>query len=314
MRAGRVESMQADEKTEKRKKRAWAYVIKYAIITLGGIVYALGVSLFLDPNNVAAGGVTGISIVLHHLLAPYVPWLDTAVLIVLINVPLFILGAVFFGKGFVLSTMYATLSSSLFIELFKHTVLPHIPMIDRLVAAIIGGVLFGLGMGLIFKMGSTTGGTDIIIKLLRKKFRYIRIGFISVTLDFTIVCISTIVFRDFELACYTLISIAIFSFVFDMVIYGGNSAKMIYIIADNEKSPLICEKLLHELDLGATYLDGEGAYSGDKRRIIMCVAKSMTYPRLRDVVKEIDPHAFMIVSSAKEIYGEGYKDHNTEEI
>ena len=306
--------MQERENKEQRTKSIAAFLIKYAVITLSCAVYAVGIALFLDPNRVASGGVTGIAIVLSSLLTPHIPWLDTAVLIVLINVPLLILSAVFFGKRFVVSTLYSTLVSSLFIELFKHTVLPHVPPIDRLVAALIGGVLFGCGLGMIFKMGSTTGGTDIVIKILHKKFRYLRFGMISFTIDATIVGVSALIFRDFELTCYTLLSIVVFSVSFDAVVYGGSSAKLIYIITNDEKARLICDKLLHELGLGVTYLDGEGAYTGDKRRIMMCAAKTMMYPRLRDVVKEIDPKAFMIVSSAKEIYGEGYKDHNTEEI
>lgn len=290
------------------------FLIRYLIITGGCMIYALGVSLFLDPNDVAAGGVTGISIVLSYLITPHVSWLDTALFIVLLNVPMFILGIVFFGKRFALSTMYSTLVSSGFIKLFKYTLLPCVPQIDRLVAGIIGGALFGVGLGLVFRMGSTTGGTDVILKLLRKRFRYIRIGVFSMTLDTIIVGVAAVVFRDFRLACYTVISIAVFTFLFDAVIYGGNAAKMAYIITTADKSALLCDKILNELEVGATIVDGQGAYSGSDRHIILCVVKTMHYPRLRDVVKEVDPSAFMIVSSAQEIYGEGYKPHNSEEV
>lgn len=297
----------------KNKALVLSVLKRYSVIVLGCIIYSLGVALFLDPNSLASGGVTGIAIILNYVIG--VKFLNTGVLIIIINVPLFILGAVFFGKKFALSTLFATLVSSGLIELWNLLLKKYLPIThDTLISALIGGALFGLGLGLIFRMGSTTGGTDIIVKILRKKFRYIRTGVISMIIDVCIIAISAIIFKDFELACYTVISIAVFTFAFDWVLYGGNSAKLIYIISTNEKSKLICDRVLKELDIGATYIDGEGAYTGNEKRIIMCAIKSFIYPRLRDVVKEIDPNAFMIVSSAKEIYGEGYKNHTDEEL
>lgn len=284
-------------------------VKKYGVITLGCVIYSLGVALFLDPLNIAAGGVTGIAIVLNFLTG-----FDTGLLIIIINVPLFILGAIFFGWRFALSTLFSTVLSSLLIELWNYTLADYIPVLDNvLLSALAGGSLFGVGLGLIFRMGSTTGGTDIIVKILRKKFRYIRTGVISLIIDIVIVAAATVVYRDFELTCYTIISIVVFTALFDLVLYGGSSAKMIYIITSDEKARAICDRILVELDVGATYVDGEGAYTGNDRRIIMCALKNFLYPKLRDVVKEIDPYAFMIVTSAKEIYGEGYKTHNCSE-
>lgn len=283
---------------------------RYSVILLGCVMYSLGVALFLDPVNLAAGGVTGIAIVLSYLTG----W-DTGLLIILINVPLFILGAIFFGRNFTLSTLFSTIVSSLLIELWNFALKDFIPFFnDVLLNALLGGTLFGIGLGLIFRMGSTTGGTDIIVKILRKKFRYLRTGVISLIIDIVIVACATAVYRDFELACYTVISIVIFTSIFDRVLYGGNSAKMIYIISTDDKARLICDKILKELDVGATYIEGEGAYTGSERRIIMCAIKNFLYPKLRDVVRETDPNAFMIVSSAKEIYGEGYKGHNDDEV
>ena len=290
------------------KKTVKQILTKYGIITLGCIIYSLGISLFLDPYKLAAGGVYGISVIINHLLSPYINWLDTGMLIIALNIPLFILGAVFFGKKFIISTIYSTVLSGGLIsllEFYTNTA----PIIDnKLISALIGGALFGLGLGLIFRMGSTTGGTDIIVRILRKKFRYIRTGFISMCIDFTIVLISTLVMKDIEHGCYTVISIVIFTSLFDWVLSGGNSAKLIYIISTEEKSKIICDRLLKELDVGATYIDGEGAYTGESKRIIMCATKNFLYPKLRDIVHEVDPHAFTIVSSANEVYGEGYKE------
>ena len=168
-------------------------------------------------------------------------------------------------------------------------------------------------MGLIYKMGSTTGGTDILVKVLRKKFRYIKIGMISLTIDIIIIGISFIIFKDFTLLFYTALSLVVMSLSLDWVLYGTESAKLMYIITDGEHAPKICEKILSELDVGATLVDGEGAYTGNEKQIIMCAIKKTQYTKLCDFIHEIDPRAFTIVSSAKEIYGEGYNSHKDNE-
>lgn len=289
------------------------FLKKYCVITLGCIIYSLGVTLFLNANNLASGGVTGIAIILDYVIN--VKFLSTGVLIIIINVPLFILGAIFFGKNFTLSTLFSTLLSSGLIEVWEIAFGKYLPITQNvLISAVIGGTLFGLGLGLIFRMGSTTGGTDIPVKILRKKFRFIKTGVISMAIDVCIIAVSALIFKDFELACYTVISIVVFTLTFDWVLYGGNSAKLVYIISTDEKSALISDRILKELDIGATYVDGEGAYTGNDKRIIMCAVKNFLYPKLRDIVKDADPEAFMIVSSAKEIYGEGYKNHNDDDL
>lgn len=297
------------------KAIVFAVLKKYAIILFGCLLYSLGIALFLDPFRLAAGGVTGISIILHSLISPYAPWLTTGIIILVLNVPLFILGAIFFGKWFMLSTIFATAVSSGLINLWTFVLESYVIIPDNLLLnALFGGALYGLGLGIIFKMGSTTGGTDIIVKILRKKFRYIHTGMISMAIDIMIVGVSALVFRDMELLGYTIISIIVFTFLFDWVLYGGNSAKLVYIITTAEKSPMICDCILKELDITATLFDGKGAYTGSDRRIILCAIKSFSFPKLRDVVRQNDANAFMIVTSAKEIYGEGYVAHNDEEL
>lgn len=304
------------------KKKALDYLKKYSLIVLGCIIYSLGVSFFLDANNIASGGVTGIAIIIRYLLG-YTPVTDflseellTGILIVVINIPLFIIGFIFIGKEFTLSSLFATVFSSALIEVWNILLekFIHHAVTDTLIAAVVGGVLFGAGLGLIFRMGSSTGGTDIIVKLLRKKFRYINTAIISMIIDIIIVCCSFAVFRDFNLLCYTIISIVLFTVGFDAVLYGGNSAKLVYIISVEDKAQIICDRIVKELEVGATVTDGKGAYTGDNKRMIMCAIKNFLYPKLRDVVKECDPAAFMVVTSAKEIYGEGYKNHTDEEL
>ena len=298
----------------KNKESVKKTLIKYAVITIGCLFYSFGVGVFLDPNNIASGGVTGIAIILSYLIGPSA-WLNTGILIIFINVPLMILGAVFFGRKFIISTIYSTVVSSLMIDLWQYVLKDALPLTDDLlIASVIGGVLFGLGIGIIFRMGSSTGGTDIVVKILRKKFRHVKTGMISMSIDMVIIAVSGIIFKNFELTCYTAVSIAMLTLMFDGVLYGGNSAKLVYIITDEEKANEMCEKILKELDIGATFVNGEGAYTGKSKKIIFCAIKNFLYPKLRDIVREVDPHAFTIVSSAKEIYGEGYKNHTDDDL
>lgn len=280
---------------------------KYCLITIGCIIFSLGIALFLDANKIASGGVSGLAIILAHIT----PLDRTGVWIIILNVPLFILGAVAFGRNFIISTLYSTIVSSLFIELFNFLLKDYLPLTDDIIiAGVIGGALMGLGIGIVFRLGSSTGGTDILVKFLRTKFRYIKTGIISLIIDVIIIGISFIFFRDFKLTFYTVLSLIITTVAMDWVLYGTESAKLMYIITDEEHAQRICEKILGELDISATCLDGEGAYTKQHRRIVMCAIKKMQYPKLCDYIHEIDPNAFTIVTSAKEIYGEGYKDHS----
>ncbi len=292
------------------KKTVFDILKRYSIATLGCVIYSLGVSLFLSPNNIFTGGVTGIALIIQHVSG----W-GAGLLIVIINIPMFILGAVFFGRNFTVSTLYSTLLSSFLIEVFDRLFADFLPLTESpLVAGVAGGVLFGAGVGLIFRVGSSTGGTDIIVKALRRRFRQLKTGEISLAVDIVIVSVGAIVYRNFEQGFWSATSLIAFMLMFDLVLYGGNSAKLIYIVPSMKDPTELCNTLMSEINTGATYLTGRGAYSGDDKQVILCVCRSGSYPKLRDVVRREDPKAFMIVSSAREIYGEGYTDPNAEEL
>ncbi|MCX4312885.1 MAG: YitT family protein [Clostridia bacterium] len=283
-----------------------------AFITLGCIIYSLGVALFLDPYGIASGGVTGIAIIINYATNDVI---GTGWLILIINVPLFIIGAIFFGKTFIISSIISTALSSGLIELWAKFVVPHIPIMgNSLIAPVVGGALFGFGLGLIFRAGSSTGGTDIIVKLLRRKFRHLRTGIISMAVDVVIVAAAGFVYKDMELLILTVLSIIVFTVMFDRALYGGSSAILVHIVTTEDKVQPICDGILNDLDSSATIFDAKGAYSQQDKAVIMCVIKNFLYPRLRDIIKKYDETAFTIVSSAKEIYGEGFKDHNAEEL
>lgn len=286
------------------KKTPARIVWDYLVITVSSFLYAVAVSLFLDPNSLAPGGVTGIAIILNRISG-----LETGTWILLLNVPILLLGAWKFGGRFILSTIYCTVMLSLFTNL-----LSPIGAVTRdpLLAAIAGSALTALGMGWVFKAGATTGGMDIIIKILRLKFPHLKTGFLFLVLDVTVVTASAFVFRDMDIALYAGITVFATSFLLDVVLYGRDGAKLIYIISDHSET--ITRRLLEELDIGVTYVQGTGAYSGKDKNVIMCVVKKRLAPKTEEIVKEEDPLSFMIVSSATEIYGEGYKSYFSEKL
>lgn len=276
----------------------------YVVITFASMVYAVAVSLFLDPNSLAPGGVTGIAIILNRLTG-----LETGTWVLFINIPIIALGTWKLGWRFILSTGYCTLISSLFINLLS----PFGAVTEDLfLAAVAGGCLMAVGLGLVFKSGATTGGTDIIVKLLRIRFPQLKTGFLFFVTDAVIVAASGIVFKNVDVALYAGIVIALNSLLMDVVLYGRDGAKLVFIISDKHEN--ITKRILEELDIGVTYISGSGAYSGKEKNVIMCVMKKQISPRAEAIVREEDPLAFMIVTSATEIFGEGYKSIYSEKI
>lgn len=277
---------------------------RYVIITLAAFVYAVGVSLFTDPNDMAPGGVTGISIILSRFLP-----VSTGTLIFLINVPILIFAVWKFGHELTTSTIYATMLISIFTTWLEPL---GAATDDILLAALVGGSLTAISVGVIMRAGATTGGMDIIVKALRLRFPHLRTGKIFFIADALVVTLSGIVFRDLNAALYAAISAICTSVVMDIVLYGRDEAKLLYIISGRAEK--IAERLLSDLDIGVTYIKGQGAYSGDNKRVIMCVVKKPVSPRAEEIVKQEDPHSFMIITSATEVFGEGYKSYFSERV
>ena len=288
-----------DGKIRKGAKRSME---EYAVITAASFVYALAVGLFLDPNSLAPGGVTGIAIILNRLSG-----LETGTWILIINLPILALGAWRFGFRFIVSTLYCTALTSFFTNLV--TPLGAVTK-DPFLAALAGSALLAVGIGLVFKAGATTGGTDIIVKVLRVRFPYLKTGFLFLLTDALIVATSAVVFGDIDSALYAAVAAILTSFILDIVLYGRDGAKLIYIISDRSED--ITRRLLQELDIGVTHIQGSGAYSGREKNVILCAIKKQIAYKAEANVKEEDPLAFMIVTSAMEIYGEGYKSYFSE--
>ena len=281
----------------------------FLLLTVGSLIYAVGIACFLDPNRLIPGGVSGLSIMISHL----VEWLNTGTLIFVLNIPLLVAGLIKFGFSFMLSTVYVTALSSVAIDLISAVLGKQLPFTnDLLLAAIAGGTLMALGLGLVLRGGGTTGGTDIVAKFLRLKFKHIKTGNIFLMVDSAVILTSAIVFKDIEGALYAVFSLVVSTRVLDLVLYGGDSAKLVYIISDNADE--IADGLMQQLNLGVTYLDAKGAYTGKDKKVLLCAAHRRSFPKIRALVREKDDMAFMIVGSAQEIFGEGFKNHRANDL
>lgn len=274
------------------------------VITAGAFLYAAGIGLFLDPNELAPGGTVGISVILSHTVGG-----DTGTWYFLLNIPIILLGWWKFGGRFIVATFYAVGISAVFTNLVA--VFPPVTQ-NPLLAAIAGSILAGSGIGLVFKTGATTGGMDIIIKILRRRYRFLKTSTLFLAMDVMVVAASGIVFQDFNTAMYAFIAVVVSGRVLDYVLYGTDEARLIYIVSD--KPEWLLGRILKELETGATILNGSGAYSGREKEIILCVVKKQMAPKLEEIVKQEDEKAFLVISSANEIYGEGYKDILVEQI
>ena len=291
-----------NKKITKKSKTEW--LKKYIIITTAAFIYAAGVSLFVDPNNMAPGGVTGISVILSRIIP-----LSTGTLILLLNIPIFVYAIWKFGLRFTISTIYATALISVFTNILSSF---QAATSDRLLAALAGGILSAVSIGMIFRVGATTGGMDIIVKALRLRLPHLKTGNLFFIADAIVVTMSGVVFRDIDAALYAAITVSCASFTLDVVLYGRDEAKLLYIISNRPEE--ITARILKELDIGTTLIDGRGAYSGDDKQVIMCAMKKTVYPRVEIIVREEDPDSFMIITSASEIFGEGYKSYFSERI
>lgn len=277
---------------------------KYFVITAASILFGAGISLFIDPNNLAPGGVSGLSIILNRLVP-----VETGTLFLLLNVPVIALGAWKFGWKFILSTLYAIFITSAATNLFEQME----PLTrEPLLGAMFGGVCTATGIGFVLRSGGTTGGTDIIVKCLKLKKPHLKTGTIFLVVDSVIIVLGGIVFGRLDAVLYSVISAATASWMLDLVLYGRDEAKMIYIISN--VPTVITERILKELNIGVTYLTGTGAYKKEEKQVIFCVVKKQNAYKVEEIVKQEDTHAFMIIASATEIYGEGYKSYFGEKL
>lgn len=287
------------------KKRVLRHMLgKPLVTTFGALLYAAGVGLLLEPIHLSAGGVAGIA----QIVSQYLP-VSTGTLILLLNIPILLLGMWKFGVKFLGLTAYAILLSSPLIDMFAS--FGGLTQ-DPILGALAGGALMGVGMGLLFRAGASSGGLDIITKIVRLRFPYIKTGAIFFVLDTFIIAATALVFGNLDLALYATVGILISTFVMNYTLYGSDEARMVYIVSNKPQE--VADDLLQKLTLGGTFLNGFGAYTGKEKRVLMCVMRPKQLPAAREVVASLDPDAFLIVAGVSAVFGEGFKSYSSEEL
>lgn len=281
------------------------YVPMFIKILLGCIIFALGFNLFLLPNGLNAGGISGLSMLFVHLTNIGSIGLITA----LVNLPLFALGGMKIGKKFFFGSLVGMLLSSTFIDAFS--VLP-VPQTEPLVGAIYGGVLCGLGSGLVFSQGASTGGSDIIVRLLKLRWQNVPIGTITMSFDLVVVALTGLAYRNIGLALYSGVAIYITGQIIDAVVYRFDYSKVALIVSPKYQE--IAQRIAVDLERGVTYLDGEGYYSGTQVKVILTAVKKQQLAELKKLVVQIDPDAFIIVQEAHQVLGDGFSRYSRESL
>ncbi len=282
------------------KEKASAIIKDILFFVAGSIIYGVSVNVFTAPNHIAPGGVTGISTMVNFISG----W-PIGMLSLLLNIPIFIWAIVEIGYQLVGKTIIATVFVSVAIDLTRMIIPPYRG--DHMLAAIFGGIMEGIGLSLVFMRGGTTGGSDMIARLLGRRFRNVSMGKLMLAIDLTVVIISAIVFRSIESALYAVIAIFVSTRLIDAILYGTDvgTGKLLFIIS--EQNDAISKDILTDMDRGVTVLKSRGAYSGREGEVLLCAVSRYEVCKVKDIVRSYDKNAFMIVGDAGEISGEGFR-------
>lgn len=275
-------------------------LLKYLAIALGSAVYAAGFQFFMYPNAIVSGGVVGIAMIINYFTA-----FPVGVMTIVFNIPLFIIAWRSFGREFLIASLAGMVVSSAFVDIFAVTgiVLTRDPML----ASIIGGVIKGAGLGMIYYVGATTGGVDIVAKMLRRGYPHLNFGTIILIIDAVIIAAYAVILGKYDSAMYSVISMFVVSKVIDLALYGIDNSSLCFIISENS-GELIKEIISGHIHRGVTILEGEGAYSHRQKQVIMCVIKRPQIAELRRIVKNVDERAFFVVADAKNVFGNGFEN------
>lgn len=274
-------------------------------IILGGILMGFSLSFLLVPSQIIAGGASGISTILNHLFN-----LPVGFMVLIINIPVFILGFIAFDAKFLLTSLLGTMALSFSAEFFELGMFDFAKLVsdDMLIASVFGGLLYGLGLGLAIRGGGTTGGTDILALVFKKWFPSMSIGQFMTIIDGLIILTAGIAFRRVDTMLYSIIMLYVCSKIVDTIVEGVDFAKMVYVISDMNKE--IADEIAKHIERGSTALSGFSMYSGKNRNVLMCVMRKNQFPKLKKIVANIDDRAFVIVTDAREVIGEGFGIRN----
>lgn len=282
-------------------KKLLPHILWIAQIALGCMIFALGMNLFLFSNNMTAGGISGVALIIHHVLGIGSVGSITA----LINLPLFLIGGRKIGVRFFIGSIFGAVFLSVFIDLFA--VLPPIET-EPLLAALYGGAICGLGAGTVFLSQASTGGSDIIVRLLKQKYRHMPLGHISISFDFVVATVTGIVFHDISKTLYSLIAIFVTGQVLDAVIYRFDYSRVALVISREHEA--IAAAIASRINRGVTYLYAQGYYSSTDTKVVMTAVKKNELSDLTALVVKIDPNAFIIVQEAHQVLGNRFKQYS----
>ncbi len=286
-------------------KKLWDKIGWILATIAGSALFAAGFAVFLQPNNVNSGGISGLAMVIVKLLG----FGKVGTVSILINLPLFILGGVKIGRRFFAGSLLGMVLSSALIDAFAAFPMPQT---EPLIGALYGGVVCGLGLGVVFVSGTSTGGSDILVRLLKLKYRNVPIGQISMTFDVVVVVLTGLVFRDVGNALYTGVTVFLCGKLIDAVVYRFDYSKVVLVISPKYEE--IAHAIGVRLDRGATFLHGEGSYSHKDTKVVLAAVKKQQIAELKELVMELDPKAFLIVQEAHQVLGDGFSRYSRDAL
>lgn len=277
-----------------------AILKKSFMIVCGTVILAIALDLFLIPANIAPGGMSGLSIVINHLTN-----IPVGVLVLALNIPIFLWSMRYFDYKFLLYSLFGMIVLSVSIDTFAF-IRPVTN--DLILSSVYGGALMGLGVGIVFRCGATTGGTEIIAQILKEHFPEFSVGKFVLIIDAIIVVVAGLVYGRWEVALYSASALYVSAFVVDLIVEGGDFAKMVLVISDKPKE--ITEKVSENMSRGTTALSGSSMYTNTEKTVLMCVVKQYEIGKLKNIIQSVDDSAFVIVSDTREVLGNGFKKHS----
>ncbi len=273
------------------------FLIESIITIFGSLIMAIGVSLFLLPNELSSGGLTGVATILYYTLK-----MPMGTTILALNIPLFLFSGYKIGKDFFFKTIIGTTSLSIFID-----ILEKIPALteDKILASVYGGILVGIGTAIILKAHSSTGGSDLLAFIIKEYRPKVEMGRALVIIDFIIVFLNIIFLGNIEIGLYSAIAIYLMGVIIDIIFEGIYFTKLIFIISD--KSDVIAKKIENEINRGVTGIYGKGMYTGNEKTVLLCAVGRKDLANIKRLIINIDKNAFMIITNSREVFGMGFK-------
>lgn len=296
-------------------KNTLTFLRDAVLVILGSTLFALGFALFLEPHNLNCGGVSGFAMVMLEIIP--MGKLTVGTLSFLINIPLFMLGMMKLGKKFFFGSLIGMIFSTLMIDVFDRidmTSLLHIEWAeyDVMLSSLFGGVLTGAGLGVVFVVGASTGGSDILGRLIKNHLRNLPIGRIMLMMDIVVITMTGIVFGDIRNILYCAITLFLSAKVIDAVVYGLDYSKVAWIISDHYEQ--IAVKIDTELNRGVTLMQSQGYYARQDKSVLLCALKRKQVAELKELVNAVDPNAFVILQDAHQVLGDGFKSYNKNDL